>query len=215
VNFLVTLDRLKTEIATCWLVILFMNFVMDPKTMSKAIMYARYGLLALLNFVFTYLIGYTLSFLVVLFAPASGWLPKWLCWFQTFDASLDAGWQGGYFGTYATAPTGFSRYLLRLRWLWRNMAYGFDYWPCGIVYDPTQWVIDTCETQGVLLQKFAAHTLDGKHFCYTDSTGKKYGWKLWWALDANFKLIPAASYTHVSSPMYGVEKPRLMLVCTP
>jgi hypothetical protein len=207
----------KLCIAVAWLTTLFLNFVLDPKTMSKLKMYLNYGFWALLNFLFTYLVAYPLTPLVTLFAGASGFLPVWLCWFQTFDASLDAGWQGGYFGTYATPPTGLVLYWLRVRWLWRNPAYGFDYWPCGIEYDPTQWVIDICEvtngTNGTLI-KFAAHTIDGKHFSYTDSTGKKFGWKVYWALDANFHLIPAQQYANIAAKLYD-QTPRIMLVCTP
>lgn len=150
----------------------------------------KYAFLSLVNVLFTYLIAVPLTPIIVLFGDDKGWLPNWLCWFQTFDAPLDAGWIYSYFGTFPTPPTGFQRYWLRVRWLWRNPAYGFCYWPLGIPYKPTDWYIYTMKVNGTVLEEFAAKTYDGKYFCYTNSNGVKLGYKLWWALDENWKLIP-------------------------
>lgn len=153
--------------------------------------YGVYGLLTVVNLVFTAL-AYVLAPVVALFTGANGYLPNWLCWFQTQDAPLDAGWRDGYFGTFTTPPTGLSLYWLRVRWLWRNPAYGFCYWPLGIPYVPSDWIIDvlTFDATGVMTE-FSAHTTDGRYFCHTKSTGLKLGYKLWWALGSDNKLLPA------------------------
>src|SRR5690606_8728090 len=47
-------------------------------------------------------------------------LPRWLQWFETFDASLDEGWTGGYFapkGTYS--PDSMPSYWKRKYYQWR------------------------------------------------------------------------------------------------
>lgn len=225
-------DKVKTLVAFIWLFTLFTNYMIEPKSMSKFTMYLRYGALALIQFIFTYAVAYPLTPLVVLFASKDGWLPGWLRWFQTFDATIDSAWQDSYqfcidatpsnwfqyVWTYRGAPdtpTGLNLFMLRCRWLWRNAAYGFDYWPCGLVYDPSQWIVDVCDVTNGILTKFSARTVDGLHFCYTDSKGTKLGWKLWWALDSNFKLLPADQFEHVANARYGDTTKRLMLVCTP
>lgn len=95
-------------------------------------------------------------------------LPNWLAWFDTFDATLDAGLQNGEASSFAT----------RRRWLNRNPAYGFSYWVLGEPFDRTQW-----ETVA-----YTAHPL------YFEATGPdgqynririwhgikiKTGWKAW------------------------------------
>jgi hypothetical protein len=76
-------------------------------------------------------------------------------------------------------------------WLCRNPAYTFCVGPLGIPYDPTQWVIDELTQANGSLTLSRAHTKDGKYFCYTSAAGAKYGYKLWWAMDAGFNLLPA------------------------
>lgn len=149
-------------------------------------MYLRYAVLTAVQLLFTGL-SYVLAPVVALFCKADGYLPTWLAWFQTQDAPLDAGWQDGYFSAPLT-PTGLRLWWLRVRWLWRNPAYGFCYWPLGLAYNPADWVIDTLlfagEARAVLIE-FRAHTRDGRYFAYTNSSGQKYGYKLWWALNAD------------------------------
>lgn len=157
--------------------------------------------------------AYVLAPVVAIFCKDDGYLPNWLAWFQTQDAPLDAGWRDGYFtfvpattfrgkvvdawfklwrATYVSGvPTGWNRTALRIRWLWRNPAYGFCYWPLGIAYVPGDWIIDvlTRDETGRLAE-FKAHTRDGRYFCNTNSNGLKLGYKLWWALGDDDKLIP-------------------------
>lgn len=140
--------------------------------------------------IFTYVLAVPFAPLIALFCRADGYLPNWLCWLQTFDAPLDAGWRDGYFQpSGAPAPTGIALYWMRVRWLWRNPAYGLCYWPLGIPYAPDDWVVEILTHDGATLTEFKAHTKDGRHFCHTNSGGLKLGYKLWWALDENWKLI--------------------------
>lgn len=104
------------------------------------------------DFLFT-LLTLFLAPLLAIFTGSDGNLPKYLTWFQTFDATLDAGWQGNYFTNTAPpwwvpvwtvysgtgTPTGLNLYWLRVRWLWRNPGYGFSYYAVGIAFDPTAW----------------------------------------------------------------------------
>jgi|GEM_PF-388410 len=86
----------------------------------------KWALLSLFNLVLKYGIAWPLTPVIVLFAKPNGWLPDWLFWFQTNDASLDGdeGWKNG------TRPfadnSGFCRYVNRCFWLWRNSLYGFN-----------------------------------------------------------------------------------------
>jgi hypothetical protein len=151
---------------------------------------ARYVFSTIAQILFTYLLAVPFAPVIALFCKSDGYLPNWLCWFQTEDASLDAGWRDGYFQPVgAPAPIGWERWWLRTRWLWRNPAYGLCYWPLGLPYNPSDWVIDVLVHDGPTLTELKAHTSDGKYFCQTNSSGLKLGYKLWWALDENWKLI--------------------------
>jgi len=154
-------------------------------------MWFNYLWRTVLQLLFT-LLAYVLAPVLPLFCNADGWLPNWLKWFQTQDASLDAGWKHGYFQPYKFAlPERVWLWIMRTRWLLRNPAYGFCYYALGIPYDPAQWRIITHTTQNGALMYFYAETLDGKYFCYTDYHGLKLGYKLWWGFDpTNANLLP-------------------------
>ena len=87
-----------------------------------------YGLLlALFYFPFALavtLIAYVLSPVLPLFAK-DGWLPSWLSWFQTPDASIngDSGWTDA-----AKHPwiNSLPVYFRQVFWLIRNPSYGFN-----------------------------------------------------------------------------------------
>lgn len=163
--------------------------------------YMRYGILALVNLVFT-AFAMVVSPLMSLFANDNGYLPNCLIWFQTQDNSLDEGWRGTYFGSPVTpAPTGFRLWWYRTKWLWRNPAYGFCYYPLGIDIHPQDWIIDTynIDSSGnrTLLK---AHTADG-HFCYTNNKGWKIGWKIW----SNFQGLDEDGKPKWSDKPWGPE----------
>lgn len=78
-----------------------------------------------INLAFT-AIAWILSPVLPAFASKDGWLPKWLWWFQTPDASLDgdSGWKDTSNHPYINK---LPRYLRQVLWLIRNPAYGFSW----------------------------------------------------------------------------------------
>lgn len=163
-----------------------------------------YIIRTILQLLFT-AVAYVLAPVVAIFCKDDGYLPNWLAWFQTQDAPLDAGVRDNYEGF----DPNDSKWWNRTKWLWRNPAYGFCYWPLGIAYVPGDWIIDVLvrDETGRLTQ-FKAHTQDGRYFCNTNSNGLKLGYKLWWALGDDDKLIP------VMGPNRGPDN-RLPICFTP
>jgi len=88
-------------------------------------MYFKYFLLVLVN-LFVSAMNIFLAPIVVLFADKSGWLPKWLWWFQTPGDSLDGsrGWKNGK-RWFKVEDNKFKRWVNRFAWLYRNSMYGF------------------------------------------------------------------------------------------
>ena len=74
-----------------------------------------------------------------IFAKKDGNLPKYLYWFQTFDATLDAGWKDGYIAE-NWGSSKIKRFVARVYWLYRNPCYGFDYFLFGKEFDITKIV---------------------------------------------------------------------------
>jgi hypothetical protein len=128
------------------------------------------------------LISFPLAPLIALAANAQGNLPKCLTWFQTFDASLDVGWQQDYFGTWSasdTVPTGVSLWWYRVRWLWRNPGYGFSYYAVGIAFEPANWRVLHYSVNGTNTTFIAT---DGRQFNIELGWSwlqVKIGWKAW------------------------------------
>lgn len=141
------------------------------------LLYPVFGLASLLLTLLTFV----LAPLLVLSANSSGNLPLCLYWFQTFDNTLDAGWklQGNY-GTFlvdGAVPTGVTLWWYRVRWLWRNPSYGWDYWPLGVPIDVSQWTVR------VASERWWIATGPKGTFCIkylgTSGVGLKLGWKAW------------------------------------
>lgn len=109
-----------------------------------------------------------------LFANKDGWLPRWLFWFQTFDASLDWGWQGG------TFPPSLSQHWDRTKWLFRNSAYGFSYFVMGIPMDTAKWTPHTFVNTPEKVLFWATSTEGHFNLYYHGKWGMvKLGWKAW------------------------------------
>jgi|GEM_PF-2866574 len=118
-------------------------------------------------------------------------LPNWLSWFETFDASLDAGWIGGYFApkdkySKDNMPSFWRRKYYQWRWLNRNSGYSFSYYPLGVPMDKSKWTIHkwvrnfgTDSDKGYQLwiasspEGYWNINLQGKYGTY------KLGWKAW------------------------------------
>ncbi|RRW94284.1 DUF7338 family protein [Pandoraea apista] len=113
----------------------------------------------------------------VLLADEDGNLPRWLSWFQTFDASIDAGWKDGYF-PYEWGASPSWRYVARVRWLLRNPGYGIDYSLFGLTFDPACWrVLVNIERYDLVLFFSIGN---GWNLYYEGRFGQaKLGWKAW------------------------------------
>lgn len=135
-----------------------------------------YIILAFFDIFFSQIVArFLLNWWAPIFANEQGWLPPWLIWLQTFDNSLDEGWQGGTYDI--PVPTNkWQRHWARVKWLWRNSAYGFSYWPMGKEFNPTEWTIVRWDEQ--------VHHLTGPagqfSYIYEGKWGQlKLGWKAW------------------------------------
>lgn len=133
-----------------------------------------YVFLTILNVLFT-AVAFVFAPVIALFCKPDGYLPNWLAWFQTFDAPLDAGVRDGYPGF---DPSD-SRWWNRTKWLWRNPAYGFCYWPLGIEFVPADWIVTKFVRYSDGTCDFEAQTRDGRYFNKETATGQKLGWKAW------------------------------------
>lgn len=98
-----------------------------------------------------------------LFAIHRNTLPKWLSWFQTPDATLDG--DSGFAKIFPIDK--YPEYYRRVRWLWRNPAYGFA-WTI-LAYTPKT------------LEYFWKGSL-------TPDTRKGLGWFLIWQPDGHFQF---------------------------
>jgi len=111
-----------------------------------------------------------------LFANDEGNLPWALRWFQTFDATLDAGWLDGYLDS-SWGATRWRRYWARVWWLNRNPAYGFDY-ALGVAFDAAEWRVVKYIERDDLVLFFALGR--GFNLYYDGPLGQyKLGWKAW------------------------------------
>lgn len=108
-------------------------------------------------------------------------LPNWLAWFDTFDATLDAGLKPGETSSYWT----------RMRWLYRNSAYGFSYWALGRPFDPSQWHVVAVRTSAPM--NFEAFGPDDQfnHMFIWCGIEFKLGWKAWNYFDIDPQGIEA------------------------
>lgn len=112
-----------------------------------------------------------------LFCDKNGWLPTWLDWAQTFDNSLDSTVTGpGYWG--------------RVKWLYRNPAYGFSYWVLGVPFNPEEWKVwvhtGSEETKDLYFYAVGPNGQFNEHY-YRDGEHVKRGWKAWNMWDAEKK----------------------------
>ena len=141
--------------------------------------YLTWFCLAIWDLAFTLFACGLVNWWAAWWADEDGWLPDGLAWFQTFDAPLDAGWLDRYPGY--VEPTGvWSQWWERTKWLYRNPAYGFGYWPLGTSFDPKLWVVKHFE-QSDTRDLFIAYGPDGTfNVAYYGWWGSlKIGWKAW------------------------------------
>lgn len=108
-------------------------------------------------------------------------LPNWLSWFQTFDATIDAGWRDQYFPnsyTPSNPPPYWTRKYYQWLWLNRNCAYGLAYYPLGCAVQVQDWTATLTETTDH--QTFTAVSSTGLwSWRYSGVLGHyNLGWKL-------------------------------------
>jgi len=108
-----------------------------------------------------------------LFCDATGWLPNWLAWVQTFDDTLDAGKRDGLY------PNS-SVFWSRVFWLYRNSGYGFDYWALGTGFNSSQWTIKSMD---LIPASFTFYAIGPRGTFNLDVVRGpihlKLGWKAW------------------------------------
>lgn len=85
------------------------------------------------------LVGWSLAPILPLFADETGYLPRWLWWFQTPDNPIDG--DRGHLKRWEGKPV----YIRRVAWLLRNCCYGFDESVCGVHTYPTDTLVEIGE----------------------------------------------------------------------
>lgn len=144
-------------------------------------MFLAYPAYAALLLAFTWL-QWLFSPLLALLVNAQGHLPHWLMWFETFDATVDEGWQGGY---YPKPNSKLALWWCRVKWLCRNPAYGFAYYPLGLEFNPDDWSVWFKRYPNGRDMLFFAIGPDGAfdlHFRFGLFAGK-FGWKCYNTFD--------------------------------
>lgn len=165
---------------------------------------------------FVTLIAYILAPILPLFANKDAWLPKWLWWFQTPDASIDgdSGWQD-----VSKHPTvnSLPRYLRRVLWLIRNPSYGFSWTVLATKELPEGYV-----SYGNIYADDSGSNW-GWHFAYVKNTqyfvirvyyptifGKclkaRFGWNLASALRNNDYIGKHIKYVFTCNPLKGINR---------
>lgn len=149
----------------------------------------RYILSVAASLIITVLSCLLLLWWLPVFTRSDGNLPPGLRWAQTFDATLDAGWQDGYYPwlkydieTNLWRLGWFWRHCARVAWLYRNPCYGLDL-VFGVPWDASEWRLDVYseEPDGSVIFR-ATNTRTGTWNTYrrsADGTEIKTGWKAW------------------------------------
>ncbi len=155
-------------------------------------MFMRWFGFAVLN-ILMFVLAMVLAPVLPLFAIGRDVLPAWLSWFQTPDNGLDgdANFKANV-APFRGDQVGWRRYVNRIRWLWRNPAYGFDISVLGFALAPETKVqtVGTREFSGALKSGWffaMAINADGSmawQFYAVKVWGARasrvdFGWKLW------------------------------------
>lgn len=114
--------------------------------------------------------------LLALCVNAEGHLPRYLRWFETFDASVDEGWLGGY---YRLGWGG--KWWARTKWLCRNPGYGFAAGPLGITFWEEDWEVwfkRAKNGRDMIFFAWGPALSFDLHFRW-GILGGKFGWKAW------------------------------------
>ena len=122
----------------------------------------KYLILSVCSLAVTVLSIAFVNWWVVLLADSKGYLPRWLSYFQTFDAPIPKGWKNG------------------VAWLNRNPDYGFDLFVFGTKWDESDWLVRKFTTSPTADFFIATNSSGGFNFYYCGTKGTyKFGWKAW------------------------------------
>lgn len=139
-------------------------------------LYATAFVFSILDLLFTVFVCLFVNWWAPVFAKPDGYLPSWLNWVQTFDAPLDQGITDGFF-----APDT-PRYWSRVKWLYRNPAYGFSFFALGVPYVASDWKVRKyMPATATTPDYFFAYTDHGYFNAYFVKFGIRFkiGWKSW------------------------------------
>jgi len=133
-----------------------MNYLLIPVGIIKYLVMAAFSLL------FTVIAILFVNWWVVLKADANGNLPRWLSYFQTFDAPIPKGWKNG------------------VAWLNRNPDYGFDLFFFGTKWNESDWTVRKFIPSPTADLFIATNSRGAFNFYYCGTRGTyKFGWKAW------------------------------------
>lgn len=138
-------------------------------------LYLTAAVFSVLDLAFTIFVCLFVNWWAPLFAGPDARLPKWLNWVQTFDANLDKGVTDGFF-------SGPPSYWNRVKWLYRNPAYGFSFYALGVPYVMSDWKVRKYVPQSPgVPDYFFAYTEQGYFNAYFVKFGIRFkiGWKAW------------------------------------
>ena len=182
-------------------------------------MYFKYFLLVLVD-LFVSAMNIFLAPIVVLFADKSGWLPKWLWWFQTPGDSLygSTGWQTKD-RWFLVEDTKWKQWLNKVGWLYRNPIYGFAIDVLGIQGEETDTLVITGDVltsnhnpihygsvryelvrSGKVIA-FQVYTVKPTSWYNSRYTRTNYGWKLW-----SFPTKEKIQFTFSPNPFRKIHK---------
>jgi hypothetical protein len=144
-------------------------------------LYLKAFAFSIFDLAFTIFVCLLVNWWAPLFADKEGNLPSWLNWVHTFDANLDRGVDDGFFkGPYS--------YWNRVKWLYRNPAYGFSFFALGMPYKASEWKLkEYTPAEGDKPSYFFAYTDSGHFNTYFVKFGIRFkiGWKAWNNFDVN------------------------------
>lgn len=179
-------------------------------------MYILYAMLVIASMTAD-LLNLFLAPVVALFASESGWLPKWLWWFQTPDNSLDGdeGWKAEH-RPFMIEDSKAKRWWNRTRWMHRNSMYSFGFSVLGFVVKPgftyscegSESVSNRPLHNGLVLRQLVSGGVTYWQWYYvrawsdTKCIRVNLGWKLW----GNLHPGKQCAFVFSVNPFMGYSK---------
>jgi hypothetical protein len=127
------------------------------------------------------ILAWIINPILVLLVDDNGNLPRYLSYFQTFDAPIPKGYREG------------------LAWLNRNPSYGFDMFVFGIPWHPEDWAIRKYTVTPEYELFFATNKYGAFSFKYHHVARNFYlklGWKVFNYIDPSDGSLNGGSWRH-------------------